>query len=237
MTYAAKQNVTTEISMMLLCPWVSYLIAEGLKLSGIVSILTNGIFLQYYATPNISPAAKKVLKMGYETIAVSAETLVFLFLGIGLFAFNHPYEQMGIGLVLTTILNLNFARLLNILIVTFFVNIPRTTNKIGPKMQFVMWISGLRGAMAYALALKAAQELEIGPVILIVTLIYAFITILGIGSILNPILSKFDVKRKDDIGFVGEDRPPEDLKNDCCSRLKRSMTYFDNAYFSPLFIK
>ena len=68
-SYAAKQNVTTEISMMLLCPYVSYLIAEGLKLSGIVSILTNGIFLQYYATPNISPAAKKVLKMGYETIA------------------------------------------------------------------------------------------------------------------------------------------------------------------------
>ena len=92
MVYAAKQNVTTEISMMLLCPWVSYLIAEGLKLSGIVAILVNGIFLSYYATPNVSPAAKKVLKMGYETIAVSAETLVFLFLGIGLFAFNHPYE-------------------------------------------------------------------------------------------------------------------------------------------------
>ena len=146
MTYAAKQNVTTEISMMLLCPYVSYLIAEGLKLSGIVSILTNGIFLQYYATPNISPAAKKVLKMGYETIAQSAETLVFLFLGIGLFAFNHPYEQLGIGLVLTTILNLNLARLLNILIVTFLVNMTRTKNKIGPKMQTVMWISVRRSS-------------------------------------------------------------------------------------------
>ena len=120
--------------MMILCPWVSYLIAEGLKLSGIVSILTNGIFLQYYATPNISPAAKKVLKMGYETIATSAETLVFLFLGIGLFAFNHPYEQMGMGLVFTTILNLNIARFLNILIVSWLVNMTRTTNKIGVKL-------------------------------------------------------------------------------------------------------
>ena len=90
-SFAQKQSVTTEISMMLLCPWVSYLIAEGLKLSGIVSILTNGVFLSYYATPNISPAAKKVIKMGYETIAYSAETVVFLFLGIGLFAFDHPY--------------------------------------------------------------------------------------------------------------------------------------------------
>ena len=60
-----------------------------------------------------------------------------------------------------------------------------------------MWLAGLRGAMAYALALKCATDLEIGPVILIVTLIYAFITILGVGTILNPVLSKLDVKRKD----------------------------------------
>ena len=103
-------------------------------------------------------------------------------------------------------------------------------------MQGVMWISGLRGAMAYALALKSVQDLEIGPVILIDTLIYAFITILGIGSILNPILSKLDVKRKEDIGFVGQDRE-EEVRQDICSRMKRNLQYFDNLYFAPLFIK
>ena len=60
-----RQNVLTELSVMILYPWVSYLIAEGLKLSGIVAILTNGVFLSYYATPNISPAAKKVLELCY----------------------------------------------------------------------------------------------------------------------------------------------------------------------------
>jgi len=120
--------------MMLLCPWVSYLIAEGLKLSGIVSILTNGVFLSYYATPNISQSAKRVLKMGYETFAYSAETVVFLFLGIGLFAFNHPYEQMGWGLVITTILNLNFARFLNVAITSYLVNCSRKETKINTKI-------------------------------------------------------------------------------------------------------
>lgn len=191
----AKQNVLTEISLMILCPWVSYLIAEGLKLSGIVAILTNGIFLSYYATPNISPAAKKVLQLCYETVAVSAEQIVFLFLGIGLFAFNHPYKQMGWGLVVTTIINLNVARFLNILVVTAMVNCTRTDTKISKKMQSVMWLSGLRGAMAYALALKCATDLKIGPIILIDTLLYALFTILGIGSILNPILERLGVKR------------------------------------------
>mmetsp|Transcript_41925 Transcript_41925/g.56983 ORF Transcript_41925/g.56983 Transcript_41925/m.56983 type:complete len:212 (+) Transcript_41925:406-1041(+) len=59
--YAQKMNINTEISLMLVCPWVSYLIADGLELSGIVAILTNGVFLSYYATPNVSIAAKKVL--------------------------------------------------------------------------------------------------------------------------------------------------------------------------------
>ena len=60
-----------------------------------------------------------------------------------------------------------------------------------------MWVSGLRGAMAYALALKSSTELTIGPVILTDTLIFALLTILVIGTVLNPILSKLDVKEKE----------------------------------------
>lgn len=78
--------------MMIMCPWVSYLVADGLQLSGIVAILTNGLFLNLYASPNISRGSRKVLKIAYETIAYSAETLVFIFLGIGLFAFDHPFK-------------------------------------------------------------------------------------------------------------------------------------------------
>ena len=78
--------------MMIMCPWVSYLVADGFQLSGIVAILTNGLFLNLYASPNISRGSRKVLKIAYETIAYSAETLVFIFLGIGLFAFDHPFK-------------------------------------------------------------------------------------------------------------------------------------------------
>jgi NhaP-type Na+/H+ or K+/H+ antiporter len=41
--------MNSEVSMMIMCPWVSYLIADGFGLSGIVAILTNGIFLNIYA--------------------------------------------------------------------------------------------------------------------------------------------------------------------------------------------
>jgi NhaP-type Na+/H+ or K+/H+ antiporter len=133
--------------------------------------------------------------MAYETIAFSTETLVFLFLGMGLFAFEHPYEQISIIFVLLTFLNLYAARALNIGIVSYLVNLGRSNeSKINFNMQFVMWISGLRGAMAYALALKSASDLAIGPSILTDTLIFSLATILIVGTVLNPILSKFDVK-------------------------------------------
>lgn len=63
-----------------------------------------------------------------------------------------------------------------------------------------MWLAGLRGAMAYALALKSTFDFEKGPIMLIVTLIYAFISILGVGSFMSPILEKLQVSRRVSIG-------------------------------------
>ena len=67
-------------------------------------------------------------------MAVSAEQIVFLFLGIGLFAFKHPYDKMGWGLVITTIINVNLARFLNIFFVSQLVNCSREESKLGPKI-------------------------------------------------------------------------------------------------------
>ena len=112
--------------MMILGPWISYLIADGLELSGIVAILTHGVFLNIYAAPNISKGLRRVLCIAYETIAYSSETLVFIFLGMGVFAFEHPTDKLGAGSVILAIINFNIARLLNIMVVSFLVNRTRT---------------------------------------------------------------------------------------------------------------
>ena len=144
---------------------------------------------------------------------------------------------MGWGLPITTLINLNVARFLNILIVTSLVNCQRTETKISRKMQFVMWLSGLRGAMAYALALKCATDLAIGPVILIDTLIYSMLTILGIGSILNPVLDRMGVKQTEEDSNNKQEPETNTRPPNCCQRIKTRIRYFDNDTFAPLFIK
>jgi len=149
-----NKTVFTEITVMMLAPWVSYIAAASFKLSGIVSILINGVFLSYYAKPNISVQATKILHTVYSLVAYTSETIVFLFLGIGCFAIEHPVSEMGWGLPIWTLINLNLARAINIGLVGLIVNCTRPAEtRLNWKMLTVMWYSGLRGAMAYALAL------------------------------------------------------------------------------------
>lgn len=106
---------------------------------------------------------------------------------------------MGIGTLLCTIVNLNLARMLNIGLVSLLCNWQRSERtKLKPKTQFVMWFAGLRGAMAYALALQASTTFATGAgsVILVTTLVYSLITVLGLGTILHPVLTWADVMRK-----------------------------------------
>jgi sodium/hydrogen exchanger 8 len=225
------------MSLMIACPWLAYLISEGLELSGIVAILVNGVVLQIYANPNVSPPTKKILQTIWQTLSSSFDVIVFLFLGIGLTAFDHPYAVMGWGLILTTIVNLNLARGINVLVISWCVNRSRRKHRIGCKMQTVMWVAGLRGAMAYALALKCVEPFSdtgMGSVILLVTLLYAFMTILGVGSVLHPILTWADVKRKE----IDPDVEVEfyESQQGCCLRLKTRMEKFDHDYFKALFV-
>jgi NhaP-type Na+/H+ or K+/H+ antiporter len=48
-----KTSIKTEIALMLLGPYASYLVATGLNLSGICAILMNGVFLSSFGTPNL----------------------------------------------------------------------------------------------------------------------------------------------------------------------------------------
>lgn len=77
---------------MMACPYITYLLAEGLELSGIVSILINGIVLSTYANSSLTKKSYHMVHKAWHGIAYTFETAVFLFLGLGMFGFDHPYR-------------------------------------------------------------------------------------------------------------------------------------------------
>lgn len=75
------------------------------------------------------------------------------------------------------------------------VNIPRLSNIVNAKKQFFLVYAGVRGAMAYALALKALKEFEgnSGEQMLIITLVFIAFTILYSSFTTNIAIVKCEI--------------------------------------------
>lgn len=68
------------------------------------------------------------------------------------------------------------------------------------------------------------------------TLIYALFTILGVGSILNPLLRKAGVTRMpEDEAEVAA--PEIEGNKNCCQNFKKWLVNFNKTKFGPVFIK
>ncbi len=87
-----KKYNRTEIAIMIASPLMCYLVAQGLGLSGIVSILFGGFILSQYAAEMLAPGTRRVLKLMYQTVAYVCESTVFLFLGMSAVEYYTAYS-------------------------------------------------------------------------------------------------------------------------------------------------
>jgi NhaP-type Na+/H+ or K+/H+ antiporter len=69
-----------ETCLVVLVPYMSYTLAEAYSLSGIVSILFCGITMAHYMRPNLSPWSQAATKNVFKTLALLAETFVFIYM-------------------------------------------------------------------------------------------------------------------------------------------------------------
>ena len=85
-------------------------------------------------------------------------------------------------------------RFVNIFLCSKLANFARTDNLIDNKKGFFLWFSGVRGAMAFALAIKSKIDLpEAGPIFLVLTLIIISFTLLYSNLVLEFTLRKCEV--------------------------------------------
>jgi NhaP-type Na+/H+ or K+/H+ antiporter len=122
-----------------------------------VSIVFCGIAMVRYALPNVTENNRKVNKRLYNTLAYTFENLVFIFIGVGFVSFDLAWKEMGASLFICSFIIINLARYFNVEIISYFLNKYRTTNKIKKNFRIILWFSGFRGAMAYALSMKSSE--------------------------------------------------------------------------------
>lgn len=127
-----------------------------------------------------------------RTLAFVAETCVFGYLGLAIFSFQHRCE---LSLVIWSIILCLIGRACNIFPLAWMVNKFRE-HKITNKMQFIMWFSGLRGCISYALSLHLdLSSDETRRVIITTTLIIVIFTTVVFGGSTMPLLKLLLSKR------------------------------------------
>ena len=87
-SFFTYDSTKIETTIILIVPWVTYLIAEGFGMSGIVSIIFCGISMARYAIPNLGPDGRKLTSSFYHSLAYNFENSVFIFIGVGFVGFN-----------------------------------------------------------------------------------------------------------------------------------------------------
>ena len=155
---------------------------------------------------------------------------MFVYLGIALFTFTHQWD---IGLILCMLPILLFSRLCNIVPISFVLNLKRKDDhKITRNEQIMLWFSGLRGAMAFALSIEVPSD---NPrVFLTTTLIMAIVTILVFGGLTISMLGWLNIR----MNVVEDETEPRKKTEDEVAYLKKSgWMSIDRTYLKPFFTR
>lgn len=185
-----RKNPSLEFGMMLVFTYAPYALAEGIHLSGIMAILFCGVVMSHYTHYNLSTVTQITMQQTMRTLAFIAETCVFAYLGLAIFSFRHRVE---LELVIWSLILCLIGRACNIFPLAVLVNRFRE-HKITKRMMFIMWFSGLRGAISYALSLHLEFSDETRHVIITTTLIIVLVTTLIFGGSTMPLMKFLQTK-------------------------------------------
>lgn len=149
--------------------------------------------MSHYSHFNLSTVTQITMQQTMRTLAFICETCVFSYLGLAIFSFKHQVEP---AFVIWSVILCLVGRAANIFPLCFLVNKFRTT-KITPKMSFIMWFSGLRGAISYALSLHLEySKEETRRVVITATLIIVLFTTVIFGGSTLPLLKFLQAGKK-----------------------------------------
>lgn len=155
--------------------YASFVAAQSLELSGLLALFFSGVFVRHYHMYNVSHASAVAITQILSTAAFLAENFIYLYLGASLLAcaftggsiltttrradwlvyrcvdadsFRWDWPFIAASLAVTVL-----ARAANTFPLCFMANLWRS-EAIPFKYMLVIWFSGLRGSIAFALALN-----------------------------------------------------------------------------------
>ena len=128
--------------------YISYLVADLLSWSGIISLIGCGLVQAHYAFKNISKTSLTTVQYFIKILSSTSDCIIFVYLGVAVFR-DQLFDPWFICWTLITCL---IVRFVGVFFLTFLVNRGRSCpKKISFQEQFIMGYGGLRGAVGFSL--------------------------------------------------------------------------------------
>ncbi|XP_026783962.2 sodium/hydrogen exchanger 3 isoform X1 [Pangasianodon hypophthalmus] len=182
-----------EAGFIFVLGYLSYLTAEMLSLSSILSITFFGVCCQKYVNANMDEKSVTTVRYAMKVFAIGSETMIFVFLGVT--AIDNVIWVWNTGFILLTLLFALVYRFIGVFALTWILNQSRLV-PIETIDQIVMSYGGLRGAVAYGLSASLDEtRIKEKNLIISTTLIVVYFTVILQGLTMKPLVKWLKVKR------------------------------------------
>uniref|UniRef100_A0A8C4EC58 Sodium/hydrogen exchanger n=1 Tax=Dicentrarchus labrax TaxID=13489 RepID=A0A8C4EC58_DICLA len=193
LTRCTKNIQIIEPGFVFVLGYLAYLTAEMLSLSAILSIVFCGMCCQKYINSNMDERSVTTVRYVMKVLANGSETIIFVFLGIS--AIDKEIWVWNTGFILLTLLFVLVYRFIGVFFLTWILNKFRLV-PVELIDQVIMSYGGLRGAVAYGLAVMLDEnKIKEKNLMVSTTLIVVYFTVILQGITMKPLVNWLKVKR------------------------------------------
>ncbi len=202
-------DANMDIVLSLITPYIIYLIAEGIHSSGVLAVVTAGLYLSHNRHNFLTSASRVWGYNVWQSLVFVLNGLVFTMIGLSLPTIIAGiegisiYSAVGYGVIITFVLIIvrilaAYGAIITNLIARKFKTVSHKHNQ-ELKGQFIIGWAGMRGVVSLAAALSIPVTLNNGNafpqrnLILFITFIVILLTLILQGLTLPYLIRKFQL--------------------------------------------
>jgi CPA1 family monovalent cation:H+ antiporter len=201
-------NATIDTTLTFITPFIAYLLAESLHLSGVLAVVSCGLYLNWHSPEMFSHRTRIQAYGSWNTVIFILNGVVFIFIGLQLPVILERIDAHSFGLLLKYGLIVSAAVIIGRIIWVYpGAYIPRLSRKIRERepevnlrlVSIVAW-AGMRGVVSLAAALAIPLTIDGSTpfpnrdMIIFLTFSVIFSTLVLQGLTLRPLIKLLGIK-------------------------------------------
>ncbi|MEV0198024.1 Na+/H+ antiporter [Nonomuraea sp. NPDC050691] len=198
----------SQITLSLLTPFIAYLPAEQLHVSGVLATIVTGFTLGISPQGVLQPASRLSGQVFWRVLSHLLESTLFVLLGVQVMdVFHEVRDRPWTQLVLTAVVVVAVVIVLRLAWTTLVLALVRVGRPIERRQRVALGWAGMRGAITLAIALSIPLDAPNRALLIFLAACVVLVTLGGQATTLAPLLRRLG---------VGE--PEEEVQEDATAR-------------------